>query len=293
MNVRPYTPDDAALVAALAAADEELLYDHRSRIQAEDVVQWMTMAKEAWVWEDAGVAVGAGWCGVWGETGSVIGVVAAKGRGIGTEIVRRSEERLREESIAKTHGIAPEPDMAARELFESHGYAEVRRFYDMAIELAEKPVQPVVPDGLVLDEFRPGEERAFHQAIVDSFQDHWDWHGTPFEEWWTMREGQHRDEEGPLWLVVRDGDELAAVTRNEANRHGGGYVGAIGVRREWRGRGLAKALLYATFGEFWRRGVTRVTLGVDAQSPTGATHLYERVGMAVESCMVVFEKRTA
>jgi ribosomal protein S18 acetylase RimI-like enzyme len=80
------------------------------------------------------------------------------------------------------------------------------------------------------------------------------------------------------------------VCRNEANRNGGGYVGAIGVRRPWRGKGYAKALLLYTFREFFQRGTTRVTLGVDAESPTGATHLYERVGMHVEAENVVFEK---
>jgi ribosomal protein S18 acetylase RimI-like enzyme len=65
------------------------------------------------------------------------------------------------------------------------------------------------------------------------------------------------------------------------------------VRREFRGRGYAKALLYRTFAEFWDRGVPRVTLGVDAASPTGATHLYESVGMHVESENVVYEKMLA
>ena len=43
-------------------------------------------------------------------------------------------------------------------------------------------------------------------------------------------------------VIVRDGDELAAVTRNDADVAGGGYVGAIGVRPAWRGEGLGKAI---------------------------------------------------
>jgi ribosomal protein S18 acetylase RimI-like enzyme len=41
---------------------------------------------------------------------------------------------------------------------------------------------------------------------------------------------------------------------------------------------------------FYERGMPRVTLGVDADNPTGATHLYERVGMHVDQEQVVFEK---
>ena len=62
------------------------------------------------------------------------------------------------------------------------------------------------------------------------------------------------------------------------------------MRPAWRGKGVAKALLYRTFAEFWRRGTTRVTLDVDSQNATGAVALYERVGMHVDSCGVAFEK---
>jgi GNAT superfamily N-acetyltransferase len=192
--------------------------------------------------------------------------------------------------VKKIYAGAAEPDAAARELFESRGYREVRRFYEMAIELTEEPSPPVVPAGFVVDELREGEYEAFYEALGEAFAEHWEWHPEPFEEWLARRQGQHRDEHGPIWFVVRDGDELAAVTRNDANVAGGGYVGAIGVRPAWRGKGLGKALLQRTFGEFWRRGTTRVTLDVDAQNATGAVRLYERVGMQIDTCGVAFEK---
>ncbi|HEY8029121.1 MAG TPA: GNAT family N-acetyltransferase [Gaiellaceae bacterium] len=287
MNVRAYTPNDADAVAALARADEELYYGHRSHVQAEDVTEWLSRSNESWLFEDDGKLVAAGWSGVWGETGLVVGVVADKGKGIGSEILTRAEAFLADQEIAKTHAIAQEPDEEARALFEARGYAEVRRFYDMAIALDGEPPAPVVPDGLLLDDFHLEEARAFQATLNEAFQDHWDWHGLPYDEWWELR----KNDDHSLWFVVRDGDEIAAAVRNEANRHGGGYVAIIGVRRAWRGRGLAKALLHRSFGEFWRRGIARVTLGVDAESPTGATHLYEGVGMSVESATIVFEKR--
>ena len=50
-------------------------------------------------------------------------------------------------------------------------------------------------------------------------------------------------------------------------------------------------LLQVAVGDvFYERGMPRVTLGVDAANPTGATHLYERVGMHVEQENVVYEK---
>ena len=53
----------------------------------------------------------------------------------------------------------------------------------------------------------------------------------------------------------------------------------LAVRPSWRGRGLGEALLRAAFAEFRRRGVATVGLKVDADNPTGAVRLYERVGM--------------
>ena len=58
-----------------------------------------------------------------------------------------------------------------------------------------------------------------------------------------------------------------------------GWVGTLGVLRDYRRRGLAEALLRESFGAFWRSGERKVVLGVDAQSLTGAVRLYERVGM--------------
>jgi mycothiol synthase len=55
----------------------------------------------------------------------------------------------------------------------------------------------------------------------------------------------------------------------------------LGVRRVSRRRGIATALLAATFAEARSRGITEVELAVDSESETGAPVLYERAGMRV------------
>jgi mycothiol synthase len=291
MNVRPFVEDDAPAVAALTSAEEQRLYGRPGRVSGADILMFLQFSKEEWVWEDDdGRIVASATYGVHGEAAHIRGVVADRGRGLGTEILDRGEAFARAEGVKKIHAGAAEPDAAARALFESRGYREVRRFYEMAIELTAAPSAPVVPAGLVVDELRDGEYEAFYEALNEAFAEHWEWHPQPFGEWLERRQGQHRDEHGPIWFVVRDGDELAAVTRNDLSVAGGGYVGAIGVRPAWRGKGLAKALLQRTFAEFWRRGTTRVTLDVDSQNETGAVRLYERVGMRVDACGVAFEK---
>jgi ribosomal protein S18 acetylase RimI-like enzyme len=293
VKAREVTDADAAAVAGLIRADEERFFGHPSRVQPSDILLFRRHHQEAWVWDADGRLAAAATYGVHGDTAVIRGTVGAKGRGIGVEILERGEAFAHANGTAKIHAGAPEPDAAARTMLERRGYREVRRFYEMAVDVQDEPVVPELPAALVLDELHDGEQRAFFDALNDAFQDHWEWHPMPYEKWIEIRRDQHHDEHGPVWFVIRDGDELAAVIRNDANVAGGGYVDAIGVRPPWRGMGLAKVLLYRTFLEFWRRGLPRVSLDVDAQNATGATHLYERVGMHVVKCAVVFEKANA
>lgn len=291
MNVRPFTAADFAAVAKLLEEDERW-FGRRSEVSANNIQDWTQLtdlANESWLYEDEEGPVAVGFVYVFGTVGVAVGVVhpRAKGRGLGAELVDRSDALLRGREIEKIHQFAIGSDPAARALFESRGYHDGRHFFEMAIELTERPETADVPIETFSGE--ADDARAFHDALDEAFRDHWEHHEQGFEDWW-MRHRESPAYDPTLWFFVRDGDEVAATCRNEANRNGGGYVGALGVRRPWRGKGYAKALLLHTFAEFWDRGMPRVTLGVDAESPTGATHLYERVGMHVEAENVIFEK---
>src|SRR5205823_14748714 len=126
----------------------------------------------------------------------------------------------------------PAADEAALRLFSERGYSEVRRFWDMAIELHEPPDVPELPAPLVLEPYREEDARPFHAAMIESFEDHWEWHGAPFEEWLELRRGQHADEQGPLWFLVRDREEspLSSATRPTATVAAGWACSASGGR---------------------------------------------------------------
>ena len=297
MNMRPATPDDLEHVLDLLRTEEMFLTGERSRIGLSDLRQWLIrvdLARDTWMFEEDGRLVAFGWGEMQGDLGFAIGVVHpdAKGRGIGRRLVERSEGRLREHGASRMQQVALAADARAPVLFALHGYREVRRFYEMAIELDGPPAAPVLPDGLTLEPFDESGVRAFYDALDEAFQDHWEHYSTPFEEWWEQKQNAP-DFDPTLWFLIKDGSEVAAVVRNDPNRSEGGQVAAIGVRRPWRGRGLGRALLLHTFGEFHRRGIRRISLGVDSENPTGATKLYESVGMQAELEQTVFEKSVA
>jgi mycothiol synthase len=134
---------------------------------------------------------------------------------------------------------------------------------------------------------RETEAGALVHTIRDAFKDHWGYVETPFEEdyekWLHWMDDDPSFDES-LWFAAVAGEEIVGcsicydVTGEGPNV---GTVETLGVRRGWRRRGIASALLQHSFGELYRRGKTKVTLGVDTQSLTGALRLYEKAGMQV------------
>ncbi|HEY8602290.1 MAG TPA: GNAT family N-acetyltransferase [Thermomicrobiales bacterium] len=218
------------------------------------------------------------------------------GRGIGTAINRRTEERA-----AQHLALAPvdarvtlgtyinAPNERAAALLANEGYTLLRHFWRMGITLDEAPAAPRWPAGLTTRPFDPAwDAPAVYAAITESFGDMWGyippeypyWHGFMIER---------DDFEPALWTVVEDGDQIAAVAC--AYRFADhGHLRSLAVRRPWRRRGLALALLQHTFGLFWARGERSIALGVDAESLTGATRLYQRAGMQIVRQFALWEK---
>jgi ribosomal protein S18 acetylase RimI-like enzyme len=57
-----------------------------------------------------------------------------------------------------------------------------------------------------------------------------------------------------------------------------GYTEVLGVRRDWRKRGLATHLLELSAATFAAAGHPYATLGVDMDNPSGASSLYRSLG---------------
>lgn len=173
----------------------------------------------------------------------------------------------------------PAGDLAA--LLESRGYALVRTYLRMTIDLRTGYPASTAPEGIEIRPIRLGmDERAVHTVIEESFADHFRFAPEPHEEWVSRRIG-HPEFDPEIWFVAWEGQE--AVGSALAYTFGDlGWVRELGVRARWRGRGIGKALLLEAFRALERRSRDRVSLGVDAENTSGATRLYEAVGMHEE-----------
>jgi mycothiol synthase len=219
-----------------------------------------------------------------------------KGRNIGTTLLRAIETRARAEiALAKPHvrvslrSMIDSNDPSGHELHRNEGYQPLRYHWRMEIVLDDPPAEPRFPAGIELRPFIKGDhDVAVWQAQNEAWRDHWGSHDVSLEEW--KRSRFDDPEFNPaLWAIAWDGNEVAGFSLNRY-RMGIGWIRTLGVRRPWRKRGLGEALLMQSFGEFYRRGTKTIGLGVDAQNPTGATRLYQKVGMRVASEFVTYEK---
>jgi mycothiol synthase len=217
-----------------------------------------------------------------------------RGRGIGRELF---EWQLRR--AADIHAAAaPERDWAihvggsdadtdAHRLYRRFGLAPVRYWFDMVAPTTAVPDVPV-PDGLDVVRYRPGRDRDLYAAHIEAFADHWGFQARE-EEFWRTLTVESGDFLPDLSRVALDGKEIAGyVLTYSSPEPGRGYVGQVGVRRTWRRRGLAAVMLTDVLRAAGAAGLGSLALGVDADSPTGAVGVYERVGFAVESRGVTY-----
>ncbi len=252
----------------------------------------------------------AGYADVWDQEPHVriysIGRVHPdyRGQGIGTALTHWLDWRSAQ-AIAKAPGGArvsllqfmPASDSLAQDHIQGHGYRLVRYFNDMIIEMDAPPPKPTLPENLAIRTLRPGqEEQAVLLAIRDAFKDHWGHVESPLEkdlvEWmhWIENDPDH---DPSLWFLATENGDISGISICKPKSPSDpemGYVDILGVRRPWRRQGVALALLHHSFSEFYRRGVRKVGLGVDAENLTGATRLYRKAGMRVKRRYANYEK---
>jgi len=167
---------------------------------------------------------------------------------------------------------------------QSAGYEMVRFWKRMEIEMDAPPPALHLSNGFSIRPYRRGEDdqkifNAWREAMAD------DWGSTTdltLDEFMFYKVSRESEQDLSLWHFAMDGDEIAGFTIARWERAGdpeAGHIRDVGVRRAYRRKGLALALLHATFAEFYRQGKPRVSLGVDGLNANGANQLYERAGM--------------
>jgi mycothiol synthase len=198
------------------------------------------------------------------------------------------------ENVLETIGgdAAPDREAAVR----AAGYEPIRHAYTMVRPSVDDLPDSDLPAGLEIREVRPADVRKIWDATVEAFRDAWGF-VEPDEQEYARSLADPLESQTHLWSVAWDGEDVAGSVRgyinqdeNERFRRRRGYTEAISVRRPWRRRGVARALIAETIRRLRDREMTEVALGVDTENVTGALRLYESCGYVAVSRFTTYRK---
>jgi GNAT superfamily N-acetyltransferase len=227
-----------------------------------------------------------------------------RGHGLRRWMLRWDEKRLAETANQHTGNAkkvfevrVPCAENHLKSLVEEEGYRPY--YYNLLMlrpDLENIPDLPL-PSGIEIRPVRPEQYRALWTAEGESLKEQGDYD----EEMWTDQGLETASGWGifqpDLWRVAWSGDEIVGavlgwVDAEENKRYGRnwGYTQAIFVRKDWRSKGMASALIARTLLALKQRGVNQAALTVDSENPSGALRLYEKMGYRVDRRFAKYRK---
>ncbi|MFZ7087327.1 GNAT family N-acetyltransferase [Curtobacterium sp. RRHDQ10] len=213
-----------------------------------------------------------------------------RSRGIGRRLLAWQLGRSRQQLAAIDVDLPAQIELTDRAgapalaLALRFGMEPTRFWFELERDLADPVDVPGVPDGYLVRAYAPDDLEPTRLAKNDSFRDHWGSQPTLAADWARARSAPSFRPDLSRVVVDASGAVVAfAITEVDpdsfAARGGSyGYVDYVGVVRAHRGRGLAPAVLASALGGIRADGLTAAVLDVDADNPTGALGLYERLG---------------
>lgn len=182
-------------------------------------------------------------------------------------------------------------------LLEQNGFQAVRYSYKMVRSLKQPIQEAPLPRELRWTQWTTELDSALMDAFNEAFHGHWGVPKMETEMWQKFFTGvpQFR---GDLTYLATEKNTIIGFCVNWVNEVvqqekivKQGWVEAIGVVPEWRGFGIASALLTHSLHLFKNEGLSQAALDVDAQNPTGALRLYEKYGFKVAKENIHFIKK--
>lgn len=311
---RATTVDDVALLTDLRVRAQEADGLHY-RTSADEVAEeleraWRDLAQDTLVGVDA-QGVARAWAQVDTAPGDervvrafVDGTVdpAWRGRGLGTALVAWQEARARQllaasgkDLPARIAAYTDDATPAVARLYEDAGFTPIRFYTHMRRDVTgDLPDVPRV-DGVRVLPWTADVDDAVRVAHNEVFADHWGSEPRTPEQWRAARTMFA----APWSFVALDETDqvvgYAVSGRYEedwpAAGYPSGYTELLGVRRPWRGRGVAVALLATVMRAYAADGMRYAELEVDTANPSGAHGIYASLGYEVahSSTMLTIE----
>jgi mycothiol synthase len=210
-------------------------------------------------------------------------------QGIEEAMMQWCESRLR--VIAREHpedskrffqNSSLESKKSYNRILEAQGFKPTRYFIAMSRTLENIP-EAELPEGIEARPVTKELARKVWDASVEAFRDHWGYSEPKDDDYRSFQSSKYFQPE--LWQAAWDGDEVVSSVQNYIDhdynkkfQRKRGWTESISTRREWRRRGIARALIVRSMHMHKARGMTEVALGVDTENPNGALKLDQSLG---------------
>jgi GNAT superfamily N-acetyltransferase len=290
MEIREIHEDELdRWVAAMRAALDET-------DTVEGFLDWKRQAREtAWFLasdggDDLGAAIGiGGWHSPDGVARGEIRVApGARGRGVGSALLETVSGWARGLGYAELMGPVKEVDGISLAWAERRGFVEVGRNSTLVLDLASIDAPAVVPpDGISIATWaeRPDAAAGMYEVAQEAYPDvpgEEDAELEPFEQWLSM-DMQGSGDRPEATFVAFAGAEVVAYAKLSLSlaRPTVAMHDITGVKRAWRGRGIAGALKAAEIAWAKENGYERLeTQNEERNEPI--RRLNQRHGYVVE-----------
>ena len=226
-----------------------------------------------------------------------------RGRGIREELFQYNERHIR--TIAKRDGRegasffhvwANDSDNEWKSIIEKNGYRPAQHVLDMDRSLDDIPDMPL-PDGFEIRPVRPEHYAKIWEADRESSLLDWDFSESRWDDDHFKTFMKTSVFQPGLWQVAWNGETLAGMVLNyiveEENRQLGkkrGHTEHVFVREQYRGKGLARALLARSFQVLKDQGMDEATLGMEVENPHDPLRLYEGMGFRIVKHYTWYQK---
>lgn len=182
----------------------------------------------------------------------------------------------------------------AHRMYRRFGMEPVRYFTEMTKPLdMREEVEPA--PGIEIIPYDRSHDAPALEALNRSFADHWG--SSPTD----MASFQHRLAGNGVALdlsfLALYEERVVGLSLNahypedeELLGRRDGWVESLGVVKDWRRRGVASALLKASFNAFIEAGFTHAALGVDTENPNDALKLYTGLGFETTHRSITSER---
>jgi ribosomal protein S18 acetylase RimI-like enzyme len=173
---------------------------------------------------------------------------------------------------------------SAHRLFARMGFTRVRWFDELLRPLDTVPDRQHV-EGIEIVPWPAGRDEEARQMKNLAFDDHWGSTPTSAENWQSNVHGYGGRPDLSFVAIGQSTGRIVAVCVNhryesydEVIGRREGWIETLGTLPEWRGRGLASALIVQSLHAFVDAGLTHASIAVDSANPTGAARLYRALG---------------